>query len=67
MSKDFRRIYANKEQRAKIMQAFGCTSQHLSNVLYYRRNSDKDKRMRCYAIKLGATEEVVTIRATKLS
>ena len=60
MSKEIRRINANKEQREKIMKAFGCTSQHLSNVLYFRRNSEKDKRIRCYAVKLGAQEEVLS-------
>ena len=56
-----RRINATREQRKKIMEVFGCSTQHLTNVLHFRRNSDRDERMRCFARKLGAKEELITV------
>lgn len=61
MSKEIKRIKADSEQRKKIMDAFGCTSQHLSNVLYFRRNSKRDERIRTFARQLGAKMEVLKV------
>ena len=61
MVKEIRRINATREQRKRIMKAFGISTQHLSNVLYYRRNTEKDERIRCFARQLGAKVEVLRI------
>lgn len=59
MEKRVQRLYATSEQRRAILKAFGIKRAHLSNVLYYRRNSDRDKRIREFAKLIGAREQVV--------